>query len=103
MKTNRENSMKIWMQEMTSQRIRAYLDKDDIVFVPIGSIEVHSEYLPLGTDTYEAIDYASDAARRAGDLVYTSNLVRRLTSPHGLSRDDFPEIRNISQIANRCL
>lgn len=60
--------MKIWMQEMTSQEVRDYLNKDDIVIVPIGSTEVHGEYLPLGTDTYEAIDYASDAARRAGVL-----------------------------------
>ena len=60
---------KVWMQEMTWEEIGTYLEKDDIVIVPIGSTEVHGRHLPLGTDSFEAIDYAEGIAKDAGGLL----------------------------------
>ena len=54
---------------MTWEEVRDYLAQDDIVIVPIGATEAHGPHLPLGTDSYEAIDYASGIARRADVLV----------------------------------
>jgi creatinine amidohydrolase len=59
---------KIWMQEMTYLEVQEYLKVRDEVIVPIGSTETHGPHLPMGTDTYEAIDYAEEIARTAGIL-----------------------------------
>lgn len=59
----------VWMQEMTSEAVRDYLEQDNIVIVPIGATESHGPHLPLGTDCYEAIDYAEGIARQTDVLV----------------------------------
>lgn len=56
------------MQELTSDDIEAYLKTETTVIVPIGSTETHGPHLPLGTDSFEAIDYSEEIARRAGVL-----------------------------------
>lgn len=58
----------VWMQNLTWEEVAEYLERDDIVIVPIGSTESHGPHLPLGTDSYEAIDYAEGIAKRAGVL-----------------------------------
>jgi creatinine amidohydrolase len=58
----------VWMQNLTWEKVAEHLEGDDIVMVPIGSTESHGPHLPLGTDSYEAIDYAEGIARRAGVL-----------------------------------
>jgi creatinine amidohydrolase len=59
----------IRMQELTSEEVGAYLENRDEVIVPIGSTEVHGPHLPVGVDTYEAIDYAEGIALRSGLIV----------------------------------
>jgi creatinine amidohydrolase len=58
----------VWLQELTSDDVEEYLKREATVIVPIGATETHGSHLPLGTDTYEAIDYAEGIARKAGVL-----------------------------------
>lgn len=44
--------------------IRAHLEHDDSVLIPIGSCEMHGDHLPLGTDIYNA----TEVCRRAAEL-----------------------------------
>ncbi|WP_232666272.1 creatininase family protein [Pseudonocardia sp. TRM90224] len=59
----------MWIQDLTYREVADYLDRHGEVIVPIGSTEVHGPHLPLGTDGYEAIDYAEGIAERAELLV----------------------------------
>lgn len=59
----------VWMQDMSWEDVRDYLAHEDIVIVPIGSTETHGPHLPLGVDSFEAIDYAEGIAQQAGVLV----------------------------------
>jgi creatinine amidohydrolase len=49
--------------------IQWFLDRSDIVLVPIGSCEQHGAHLPLGTDTITALEVARRAAEKA-DVPY---------------------------------
>ena len=49
--------------------IQWFLDRSDIVLVPIGSCEQHGAHLPLGTDTITALEVARRAAEK-GDVPY---------------------------------
>jgi creatinine amidohydrolase len=40
--------------------------------VPIGATESHGPHLPLGTDTYEAVDCAEGIARAHGDAAHAA-------------------------------
>lgn len=60
---------KIWIQDMTWEEVAEYLKKSDLVIVPIGSTEAHGPHLPLGTDSFEAIDYAEGIAAKAGVIM----------------------------------
>jgi len=59
----------VWIHELTWEEVRAYLERDDICIVPIGSTEQHGPAGVTGTDTYVAMGLAEDAAARAGTLV----------------------------------
>ncbi len=53
--------------------IRWFLDRSDIVLIPMGSCEQHGAHLPLGTDTITALEVAKRAAAIA-DVPYTAPL-----------------------------
>jgi len=57
-----------WLQTMTWEEVSAHLEGDDVIIVPIGSVEQHGRHLPLGTDSMVAISLAGDAALAAGAL-----------------------------------
>jgi len=59
----------VWLNELTSDDVEDYLKKNDTIIVPIGATETHGPHLPLGTDTFEAMDYSEGIARKAGVLV----------------------------------
>jgi creatinine amidohydrolase len=59
----------VWLNEITSDDVEAYLTHDDTIIVPIGATETHGPHLPLGTDTFEAMDYSEGIAQAAGVLV----------------------------------
>ena len=50
--------------------IRAHLERDDSILVPMGSVEMHGNHLPLGTDVYNGMEVAKRAAEKA-DTLYT--------------------------------
>jgi len=58
-----------WLHENKSTDIKRYLEKEDIVILPVGSTEQHGHHLPVGTDSLAAIHFAEDAAKKAGVLV----------------------------------
>ncbi|HYS70151.1 MAG TPA: creatininase family protein, partial [Gemmatimonadaceae bacterium] len=47
--------------------LRAHLEHDDSILIPLGSTEMHGDHMPLGTDIYNAIE----VCRRAADLADT--------------------------------
>ena len=36
--------------------VRAHLEHDDTILIPLGTCEMHGDHLPLGTDIYNAIE-----------------------------------------------
>jgi len=61
-------SKSVWLNEITWQDVAEYLEKDDILIIPVGSTEQHGPAAPLGLDTYAAIALADDAAKKANVL-----------------------------------
>ncbi|HHW40057.1 MAG TPA: creatininase family protein [Syntrophomonadaceae bacterium] len=61
--------MSVWLQELCWTDVRDYLEKSDIIIIPVGSVEQHGNHLPLGTDAMVAITLAEDAAKKTGVLV----------------------------------
>jgi creatinine amidohydrolase len=45
------------------------LEKKAILFLPIGSLEWHNEHLPLGTDTFHAIELSIRLCKEIGGVV----------------------------------
>jgi creatinine amidohydrolase len=58
-----------WLYERTWPEIKAYLDRDDVILLPVGSTEQHALHLPVMTDAAEAIAVARGAGEQAGVLV----------------------------------
>jgi creatinine amidohydrolase len=57
---------KLWLQDFRSSEVEQELRKgNDIILIPVGSLEQHGRHLPLGTDSFMAIRLAEDAARRS--------------------------------------
>jgi creatinine amidohydrolase len=50
--------------------IQAYLKRDDILLIPMASLEQHGPHLPLSTDTVTAYEVSKRAADQA-DVLYT--------------------------------
>jgi len=57
------------LQEMTWPEVKAYLEKCDMVIIPLGSTEQHGPHLPLGTDFYEAVGMSKLISARTGVMV----------------------------------
>jgi len=62
--------MKVWLQDMTWEEVEEALDRSgNVAIIPVGSTEQHGKHLPLGTDSYNAIGLADDAAKRTGAVI----------------------------------
>ncbi|SHJ76788.1 creatinine amidohydrolase [Dethiosulfatibacter aminovorans DSM 17477] len=59
----------VWINELTWENVREYLNEDDLVIIPVGSTEQHGPAGPLGVDCYAAIAIAEDAAVKTNVLV----------------------------------
>ena len=60
-----------WAHEKSWREVREYMDSgNDLVILPVGSIEQHGPHMPMGHDALAAHHVARDAGRRAGVLVY---------------------------------
>jgi len=61
---------KIWLQDMTWEEVDEAIKRTKgVILIPVGSIEQHARHLPLGTDSYCAIEVCVDAAKEADALV----------------------------------
>ena len=57
------------LQEMSWKDVQAYLKTGDMVIIPLGSTEQHGPHLPLGTDTYEALEICKKISAQTGVVV----------------------------------
>jgi creatinine amidohydrolase len=57
------------LQEMKWPEVQQYLKHTDLIILPVGTTEQHGIHLPLGTDSYEAIGWAEEAAERTNTIV----------------------------------
>ena len=46
----------MFIEEMTSEAFLVGLDKTRTVLIPVGATEGHGAHLPLGTDSFQALD-----------------------------------------------
>ncbi len=72
------------LMEMTFLNVEDYLKKDDIILIPTGSNERHGRHLPLGCDSFQALEIAKRAAEKA-KVIYTG-VVWMGYSPHHMRR-----------------
>jgi creatinine amidohydrolase len=49
--------------------VRAHLERDDTILIPLGACEMHGDHMPLGTDIYNAMEVSRRAAEKADALV----------------------------------
>ncbi len=64
-----EEGKPLVLQEMTWTDVRDYLEKCDMVIIPIASTEQHGPHLPLGTDYYEALGMSKRISAQTGVVV----------------------------------
>jgi len=64
-----EKKVKNYLPHMTWPEVEEALKRTDVVIIPVGSIEQHAKHLPLGTDSYGAIETCKLIAQKAEVLV----------------------------------
>lgn len=57
------------LHDMSWPEVKEYLQRCDMVIIPLGSIEQHGPHLPLGTDTYEAYEISKLISAKTGVVV----------------------------------
>lgn len=72
------------LERNTAGEVEAYLETDDRVLIPVGSVEQHGDHLPLGTDSFVARELALSAAEDL-DVLVASQLWYGW-SPHHMAR-----------------
>ena len=64
-----EKKIKNFLPHMTWAEVEQALKRTDAVIIPLGSIEQHAKHLPLGADTYQAVEICKLIAQKADALV----------------------------------
>ena len=75
-----QQKVKNYLPHMTWPEVEEALQRTDVALIPVGSIEQHGRHLPLGTDSYAAVEVCKLIAQRADALV--SPVVLAGISPH---------------------
>ncbi|MFT4964469.1 MAG: creatinine amidohydrolase, partial [Halobacteriales archaeon] len=57
------------LERNTAGGVEEYLETDDRILIPVGSVEQHGDHLPLGTDSFVARELALSAAEALDVLV----------------------------------
>lgn len=57
------------LADMTWEDAKERIERGDVVIFPLGATEQHGQYLPIGTDSFAAIDLAEAAARKTQAVV----------------------------------
>lgn len=76
-----EQRVKNYLPHMTWPEVEETLTRTDVALIPIGSIEQHGRHLPLGTDSYAAIELCKLVAQRA-DAVVVPVVLAGLSAHH---------------------
>lgn len=58
-----------WIQEMTWVEVQVYLQRSDIVLIPVGATEQHGKHMALFMDTGWAVGISEDVAKRTDALI----------------------------------
>lgn len=59
----------LYLPHMTWAEVEQYLRTSDMVIIPVGSVEQHGKHLPLGSDTYQAVEICLRIGQKSGVLV----------------------------------
>jgi creatinine amidohydrolase len=65
----KETKIKNYLPHMTWYEVEQALKKTDMVIIPVGSIEQHGKHLPLGTDSYGAIEVCKLIAQETDVII----------------------------------
>jgi len=76
-----EKKVKNYLPHMTWPEVEEALKRTDVVIIPVGSIEQHAKHLPLGTDSYGAIEISKLIAQKA-EAVVAPVVLAGLSSHH---------------------
>lgn len=64
-----ENSRKVLYEEMVPREFRKSIAEAPIAYLPLGTLEWHSEHLPLGSDGLQSKKFFEILAQEAGGIV----------------------------------
>lgn len=64
-----ESKIHHYLPHMTWPEVEEFLERSDMVILPVGSVEQHGPHLPLGTDFFNGVERAKLVAQRADVLV----------------------------------
>ena len=64
--------------DLSPPEIRAYLETDDTILIPLGACEMHGDHMPLGTDIYNAMEVSPAGGGEGRDAGRAADLERLL-------------------------
>ncbi len=59
----------MYIHNFTSEEVKEYLEQDDRIIIPVGSVEQHGKHAPLGTDSFVAQKISEDVAQEEEVMV----------------------------------
>jgi len=76
-----EKKVKNFLPHMTWPEVEEALKRTDVALIPIGSIEQHGKHLPLGSDSYAAIEFCKLIAQKT-EVVVAPTVLAGLSDHH---------------------
>jgi creatinine amidohydrolase len=64
-----QGKVKNYLPHMTVPEVEAFLDKSDMVIIPVGALEQHGDHLPIGTDFLNGVERCKLIAQERDILV----------------------------------
>ncbi|MGI9206029.1 MAG: creatininase family protein, partial [Woeseiaceae bacterium] len=64
-----QQKVKNYLPHMTYPEVEAFLEKSDMVIIPVGSLEQHGDHLPIGTDFINGVERCKLIAQERDVLV----------------------------------
>ena len=64
-----QEKVKNYLPHMTVPEVEAFLDKSDMVIIPVGALEQHGDHLPIGTDFLNGVERCKLIAQERDILV----------------------------------
>ena len=64
-----QEKVKNYLPHMTVPEVEAFLDKSDMVIIPVGALEQHGNHLPIGTDFLNGVERCKLIAQERDILV----------------------------------